>query len=151
MNNCSAVSTIGKGDFLDKNLKSVFKKKLRYPVFFIFGALGYAIIELLWRGRTHWSMLLAGGICFIIFSIVTERMKGAPIWIKAAVCAAAITIVEFAFGLVVNVALGMNVWSYKDVPFNLLGQICPTFTLLWACLSVALLPLANYINRRLIP
>ena len=151
MNYCSTANTIGEGEFLPKGLKSVFKKKLRYPVFFVFGALGYAIIELLWRGRTHWSMLIAGGICFIIFSLVSERLSKAPLWIKASVCAAAITVVEFAFGLVVNVALDMNVWNYTDVPFNLLGQICPTFTLLWACLSLALLPLANYMNSHLIP
>ena len=120
---------------------------MRYPVFFIFGALGYALIELLWRGRTHWSMLIAGGICFIIFSVVCERMAKTPIWIKAAVCAMAITAVEFAFGLVVNVALGMNVWNYSDVPFNLLGQICLPFAFVWFLLCIPAFLLARVIIR----
>lgn len=150
MLNCSSTSAIGAKTVEWKRAKNIFCKYMRYPVFFIFGALGYALIELLWRGRTHWSMLIAGGICFIIFSVVCERMAKTPIWIKAAVCAMAITAVEFAFGLVVNVALGMNVWNYSDVPFNLLGQICPTFTLLWACLAIPLIPLANYMNGWLI-
>ena len=31
-------------------------------VLFSIGAMGYGLIEILWRGYTHWSMLTAGGI-----------------------------------------------------------------------------------------
>ena len=31
-------------------------------VMFLFGGFGYGLIEVLWRGRTHWSMVLCGGI-----------------------------------------------------------------------------------------
>ena len=37
-------------------------------VLFSIGAMGYGLIEILWRGYTHWSMLTAGGICFMFFS-----------------------------------------------------------------------------------
>jgi uncharacterized membrane protein len=40
----------------------------------------------------------------------------------------------------------MNVWDYSDMPFNLLGQICPSFSLLWVGIAIAFLPLAEVLN-----
>ena len=37
---------------------------------FVMGGLGYGAIEILWRGATHWSMLLTGGICLLILEQV---------------------------------------------------------------------------------
>lgn len=119
----------------------------KYALLFFIGAAGYAAIETIWRGYTHWSMVIAGGICFILFSLVAKRMKGRSIFLKAAVCALCITAVEFIFGLIFNVALKMNVWDYSDMPLNILGQICPTFTLLWGGVALAFIPLAEAINR----
>lgn len=41
-----------------------------------------------------------------------------------------ITGVEFIFGCIFNISLGMNVWNYDNMLFNLLGQICLPFSLL---------------------
>ena len=32
---------------------------------FSIGAAGYSLLEILRRGNTHWTMTLAGGICFM--------------------------------------------------------------------------------------
>ena len=32
-----------------------------YLMVFLLGGAGYCLIEVLWRGFTHWSMALAGG------------------------------------------------------------------------------------------
>ena len=37
--------------------------RLRYPLVLLLGAAGYPLAELCWRGRTHWSMALLGGLC----------------------------------------------------------------------------------------
>ena len=97
----------------------------RYALFFFIGAAGYAAIEIIWRGRTHWSMALAGGLCFILFSLVAEGFAEWPLVIKAVLCAVGVTAVELVLGLVFNVMLGMNVWDYSHIPLNLMGQICP--------------------------
>ena len=115
-------------------------------IFFI-GAAGYALIEIIWRGYTHWSMMIAGGLCFLLFSFVAERMRGRHILIKAAVCAIGVTVIEFLFGVVFNIWLKMDVWDYSHMPFNILGQVCPIFTLMWAGIAVAFLPLADIINQ----
>jgi uncharacterized membrane protein len=40
----------------------------------------------------------------------------------------------------------MDVWDYSNMPLNILGQICPIFTVIWVGIAVAFLPLAEVIN-----
>ena len=119
----------------------------KYGLFFLIGAIGYASIEIIWRGFTHWSMVIAGGLAFVLFSIVSEKLKGRSIFTKAAVCALGVTAIEFVFGVVFNLWLKMGVWDYSYMPFNLLGQICPAFTLIWVGLAIAFLPFADALNK----
>lgn len=125
------------------------KNAKRVAVFFASGGMGYAIIEILWRGKTHWTMIIAGGICFVIFSLVAEKLKKRTAVCKAAVCSLGVTAVEFIFGVVFNLLLKMNVWDYSGVRFNILGQVCPLYSLLWALLALGVLPLAELINKKL--
>lgn len=94
-------------------------------------------------------MVIAGGICFIIFSLVAEKLKKRTAICKAAVCSLGVTAVEFIFGVIFNLMLKMNVWDYSGVPMNLLGQICPLYSLLWVLLALGVLPLAEIMNRKL--
>ncbi len=121
----------------------------KYALFFLIGGTGYAVLELLWRGRTHWTMVIAGGLCFMMFSLVAEYFKETPLIFKALLCAFGITAVELAFGLVFNIILGMGVWDYSNMPLNFMGQICPYFSLLWCVLALLFLPLAELINNKL--
>lgn len=67
----------------------------------------------------------------MILFYIAGKMKKAPLLKKCFLGAAIITAVEFIFGIVFNTIFHMNVWSYEDVPFNLLGQICLPYSLLW--------------------
>ena len=42
-----------------------------------------------------------------------------------------ITGYEFATGLMVNLILRLRVWDYSDMPFNIKGQVCLPFMLVW--------------------
>ena len=119
----------------------------KYSLLFIIGAVGYAAIEVIWRGRTHWSMMIAGGMCFVMFSLVAGWLRGRSILIKATVCALGVTAVEFIFGVVFNLWLGLRVWDYSSMPMNVLGQICLPFTLIWGVIAILFLPLAEVINK----
>ena len=119
----------------------------KYGLFFIIGAIGYAAIEIIWRGRTHWSMMIAGGLAFVLFSVVADKFKGKNIFVKAAICALGVTVIEFIFGVIFNLWLKMNVWDYSYMPFNLLGQVCPAYTLLWVGMAIAFLPFADALNK----
>lgn len=58
-----------------------------------------------------------------------------PLVLQQLIAASGITVTEFISGLILNVWLGMNMWDYSNMPGNILGQICPQFTLLWFFLS----------------
>lgn len=98
-------------------------KVLEYGGVFTAGGLGYGGLELLWRGRTHWSMLLCGGVCAVLIYLIAGRER-TVLWRRWTLCAAAVTTVEYFTGVLVNLRLGWNVWNYADRPLNVLGQIC---------------------------
>ena len=102
---------------------------------FAIGATGYYLLETLWRGYSHWSMAAAGGISLLLLIKTFGKLKNAPHYFKALVGGGIITGVELVFGVVFNLFLGMSVWNYSAVPGNILGQICPVYSLLWCGIS----------------
>lgn len=116
-------------------------------LFFVGGRV-YTWIELLWRGRTHWTMFILGGICFVILGLLNEY-KIPWHWCllrQAVVGACIITAFEFVAGCIVNLLLGWNVWDYSGLPFNLFGQICLYYFLLWIPLSAICIVLDDWIR-----
>ncbi len=85
----------------------------------------------------------------MFFGSISERLKRASIWIKAAVGSAFITFIEFIFGVIFNIILKKNVWDYSRLPLNIGGQICLLYSAIWAVLSLIFIPLAGKINKRL--
>ena len=96
----------------------------------------YILIELLWRGRSHISMFLLGGLCFWLIGRM-DRNHPTPVAAQAVLGAALVTALELVTGLVVNRWLGLNVWDYSNLPMNFLGQICLPYFLLWVPLCTA--------------
>lgn len=118
-------------------------------VFFLIGGIGYGLIEILWRGYTHWAMLAAGGICFVIFSHIAETFKEKTLLAKALICAACVTSIEMFFGVFFNIILKENIWDYSSMPFNFMGQVCLMYTVLWGVLGLIFIPIAEKINKKL--
>lgn len=110
-------------------------------VIFALGAVGYPILELLYRRRTHWSMALAGGICFSMIYRIHQRRR--PLLMRCASGALAVTGVEFVAGLLVNRLFKLRVWDYSARRHNILGQICPAYTGVWFGLCAILSPLCK--------
>lgn len=81
-------------------------------------------------------MALAGGSCLLLIFDISRRLAPKPIFLQAAAAALGITAIEFVFGVVFNLWLGMSVWDYAGMPGNLLGQVCPQYTLLWMALCM---------------
>ena len=110
---------------------------IRSSITFITGSILYPIIELLWRGRTHTSMSLAGGLCFVLIDrICCQKMQKKSLTAKCTVGSLLITSVEFFIGLWVNLLLKLNVWDYSALPLNILGQICLPFSAIWFILTL---------------
>lgn len=111
------------------------------------GGTVYCMIEIGFRGRTHWSMWIVGGLCFLLCGSVNEYFPwNMPLPEQMAICAAAITCIEFCSGVILNICLGLRVWDYSNIPMNLLGQICIPFTAAWFVLSGAAIVLDDYLR-----
>jgi uncharacterized membrane protein len=100
-------------------------------------------MELIWRGWSHFSMFLAGGTCFLLLGKIS-RAKRISLPLRGLAGAGLITAVELVTGLVFN--RGYQVWDYRAVPGNFLGQICLPFTLLWIPISVGAMMLYNAVT-----
>ena len=112
---------------------------------FLLGALGYPAIEILWRGYTHPTMALAGGLSAVLLFRINRGLAGGALPLRLLASGAAVTLIELLFGVIFNLGLGMEVWDYSDLPLSLLGQICLPYSLLWCLLA---LPFCLFLPHR---
>lgn len=109
-------------------------------LWFIIGAL-YYVLEGVWRirsgGYANIVMLPIGGLCGLIIGSLNQVPKfyNSKVFYQALIGTAVILVVEFTSGCVLNLWMGLGIWDYSNVPFNLLGQICPQYGILWFLLS----------------
>ena len=64
----------------------------------------------------------------------------------AAGYASIVTDAEFVAGLILNVWLKLKIWDYSSIPGNVLGQICPQYTLAWLGLSLVAIILDDWLR-----
>lgn len=121
----------------------------KYIALFDIGGILYVLIELLWRGRSHWTMFVLGGLCFIGLGLINEIYPWSmPLWQQVVIGACMITAMEFLTGCVVNLWWGWNVWDYSKLPGNIMGQICPQFFLLWLLFGLCGIVLDDWIRYK---
>lgn len=103
----------------------------------------YSFAEVIWKtaqGRPEtisWTMFALA----IILAIPMERFGAElpwemPLIAQAGISALAVIATEFVAGLILNVALGLGIWDYSNMPGNIMGQVCPQFALLWFVVSI---------------
>lgn len=113
----------------------------KLSLLFYLGGMCYSALELLWRGFTHWSMFLLGGLCFVLVGNL-KRLRLPWLLMEAALL---ITGLELCCGLLVNRTY--RVWDYRHVPLNFRGQICLPFTLLWIPVSLIAMLIYKSVDR----
>ena len=122
-------------------------KPLKYYTLGTLGGTVYVFIELLWRGYSHWSMFLLGGICFIALGLINEVIPWEmPLTAQMFIGCVIITALEFITGCIVNLWLGWDVWDYSDLPYNLLGQISVVSSVGWYFLSAVGIVLDDWLR-----
>ena len=105
------------------------------------------MIEIAWRGYSHVSMAILGGICFLYASYQNERVTwDYPLFTQAIKTTLFILVSEFISGCILNIWLGLGIWDYSHMPFNLFGQVCVLYALLWFPLSFVAIILDDYIR-----
>ncbi len=114
----------------------------------LLGGVLYCWLEILYRGHTHWSMAICGGVCALAIYHINKRFQNWNAACRAMLGAAMITLCELVTGCVVNLWLGLGVWDYSTLPFNLWGQICLAYSFVWFLLCLPVGFLCGVIRRR---
>lgn len=122
-------------------------KKLSEALFlFSVGGCIYYTFELIFRGFSHWTMFVLGGLCFLFFGIQGKMVAWEdPLWRQLLRCIIFVTAMEFITGIIVNKWLNFGVWDYTGQPFQLFGQICLPFIIIFSGLSVVGILLCGYL------
>lgn len=117
------------------------------------GAAVYFFLEVAYKSltghpeRISWTMLAVALIlCIPVERCGAELPWGCPLWLQALACAALVTAVEFVTGLVLNRWLGLDIWDYSHLPFNLMGQICLQFFFVWWGLCFVFIPVFDWMR-----
>lgn len=124
-------------------------------VIWLTGGIVYYFAEILFRGFSHFSMLICGGLCFllvgnignlilnskdnIIISVIKIMLIGTMI----------ITTLEYITGMIVNVKYNLKVWDYSDMKYNVNGQICLLYSFFWALISLICVYVYNVMEEYL--
>lgn len=121
-------------------------EKIFELIVFALGGSAYGLMEILFRGYTHWTMVITGGACVLTLYLLLGWFMSIPLIAAALTGALIITLYEFCVGMIVNVRLGWQVWDYSSLPGNVMGQICPVFTAAWFILCLAFLGLVRLLT-----
>jgi uncharacterized membrane protein len=115
----------------------MWKKKL---ILFNLMGIMYIFVEVVWKaviipnlnliGYTSLWMYLVGGICGIIIGYLNEATI-LKVWQQTVMGTGIILIIEFTAGLIFNIWLGLNLWDYSGLPFNIMGQISLLYAICW--------------------
>lgn len=125
------------------------KKPIKFITLFLFGGISYYFIEIFWRGYSHVGMLVLGGFSFILIGSINEyffKHKKSPILLQLLASAIFITVLELFSGLILNIWLGLDIWNYKHLDYNFMGQICLKYSMKWFLLALPVIVLYDYIN-----
>ncbi len=134
--------------FMDR--KSFGWEFFRQVIILLMGGFIYGAIEILFRGYTHPSMFITGGLCLVwVGGLNSFFRKRIPLPVQMLLGGIIITAAEFICGLIVNVWLKMDVWDYSGIPFNIMGQVCLLFLFFWFLISLPAIFIEDFIRKRM--
>ncbi len=128
---------------------------VRFLIFALGGMLGevfYGAILRGWGGdfnlhgqSSPWMMLDYGLFGVILMPVATRLMRvGLPLPARAFVYMLIIYAVEYVTGIIFTHGLGLRIWSYEGIPYNLHGQIMLYSAPIWYVLGLC----AEYLYRK---
>ena len=114
-------------------------------IFFIFGV-SYVFLEVFYRGHSDVSMFFVGGLCGLLIGLINEITPKMPVLLQMLLGSVIVTFIEFVTGYILNIKLGLHIWDYSNLRFNILGQVSLLFSTLWFFLSYIVIKLDDYIR-----
>lgn len=123
------------------------KKFKEYAIITTVGGVYYFLLEILWRGYSHWAMIIVGGISAAFLYLINEKLSVVSFFSKCLLGAGIITAAELLSGIVVNLWLGWDIWDYTKLQYNLMGQISLKTSLLWMLLCIPAFVISDIVKE----
>lgn len=128
-------------------MKTMKKTILKNVVLSVVGGLSYGIIELIYRQKTYFLMILCGAIAIILLDKINDYISwDMDILLQGCIGSLIITGMEFTIGNLYLMGIVPKMWDYSNVWLNYKGIICLPFSLIWILLSICAILLADTIN-----
>ena len=99
-----------------------------YGIMFLLGCFIYSLLEIAARGYGTAPR----------HTLLLQALSGAFI----------ITALEMVVGVLDNLVLQWHVWSYREMPWNVYGQICLPFSVLWFLVCIPALGICEVVRKR---
>lgn len=128
-------------------MNKIFRTIFKYLILGNIGGIVYVFIELLYRGFSHWTMYIVAAISFFLIGLINEYISwDMKLWKQMLIGACIVTFMEFISGYIINIKLGWQVWDYSNLPFNIMGQICLPFSIIWFFISLVAIVVDDYLR-----
>jgi len=129
----------------------ILSRLVKYVTLLLWGGTVYYIIELLYRGHSHESMFILGGLCFLSIGALNNYLPWRMLmWVQMIIGGIVITVLELIAGMILNVWLGLGIWCYADTWGSAFwGQISIPFTLAWIALSLVAIVLDDFLRWKI--
>lgn len=128
------------------------RKLIPLLIIFITSGLTYVMLEILWRGYSHWTMFVCAGVCGLVMAGINDNLLSfdTDFRIQVVVSALLCTAAELIFGLIFN--SDFTIWDYRNMVGTihcLNDQINIFFILIWGAISVFGLPFLDWMQWKL--
>ena len=121
------------------------KKLSEYLFLWAVGGCIYYLTEIIFRGFSHWTMFVLGGICLDFFTVQGRMVKWEdPMWRQILRCVIFVVSMEFISGIILNKWMNLGIWDYSRLPFQLFGQICLPFAVIFSGFCAVGILLSGY-------
>ena len=131
-------------------MKNTLKNLLRILFFYCFSGGVYMTIELLYRQYTDYHMFYLAGIIGLIILCINEWLSyETDFLVQVLICGTCALFGELICGLLCNA--DYHIWDYREMPFNLFGQIQLYFAFIWYTLAAIFIPILDYIDYHMFP
>ncbi len=101
------------------------------------------------RGHSSPWMMLDYGLLGIVTPWLRNPLKAkkVPLPLRAVVYMIGIFFVEYVSGILFHKVLGLRIWDYSNLPFNLHGQITLLYIPFWYALGLGLEKLYEWVDK----
>ena len=83
-------------------------------IFIIFGCC-YLLFEIMWRGYTHWTMFIVGGLCGFLIGLINEKNKEMPLIKQCLISTLIVTVIEFISGFIIKTKILFSYFSSEPI------------------------------------